>query len=536
MPRDIDQPDPRLVAQLVKRYEATARRMRELIIPPPGSSDSARQWNQARAASILAQVDRELAALKKKTAQWTGTMLTGAVKQGVEAADLQADQAGVRPPESPLRGSFHVVDSKAVEVVARDTLADLNSATDSMRRQTSDALGRMAAEGVTNKEVNDILTGGVIEGKPTAAIRDLREKLKTVHGNKVTITDRNGSPMEFDAGYYAKMVAVTKTRQATVKARHERLRERGIDLVKITGKISKNFCTAYVGKVFSISGAHPEYPPLSSLPGGGPPFHPNCSKGTAPFIEALADPQKLADAKPDPDTRSMLNEQNRSALQKKYEALKLGAKVQDRRRRSHTDAGKRVMTRSDDEPARQESILRQWGAEEVELNGHSEVGEPIVRGMQKVVSAGGTVPRRIIVDRRLFKKPGETRINRDHIGFYDPETDEMAFNPDWHGWRDRRKTMRQLHGDDTLASSHHLHPIFHEAAHAHAAARSVNWDKRPLTKTQVAVARKVSLYATTSRDEFIAEVRAARMAGVRFDQDVMTLWHELDQKAQGVNR
>lgn len=29
------------------------------------------------------------------------------------------------------------------------------------------------------------------------------------------------------------------------------------------------------------------YPALAGLPGGGPPFHPNCSKGTAAYVPEL---------------------------------------------------------------------------------------------------------------------------------------------------------------------------------------------------------------------------------------------------------
>ena len=35
------------------------------------------------------------------------------------------------------------------------------------------------------------------------------------------------------------------------------------------------------------------FPPMSSLPGGGPPFHPNCTKGTRAIILAVADPMLI---------------------------------------------------------------------------------------------------------------------------------------------------------------------------------------------------------------------------------------------------
>ncbi|MCC6679877.1 MAG: hypothetical protein IT445_03145, partial [Phycisphaeraceae bacterium] len=295
---DVDQPDPRLVAELVKRYEASAARLREQVLNPPGNSSRSQQWNRTRAAQILAQVDREITRLKQQATQWTGPALEQSMRKGIATADRQARQAGVVNDGSPLRGTFSIVDRGAAEVLARDTVGDLIKAADSMKKQAANVLHRMAAEGVSNADVNAILTGGIIEGKPLQAIRELREALRKVHGGKVTITDKNGDPMEFPVGYYAKLVAVTKTREATCKARHARLADRGIDLVKVIGRVSTNFCTAYLNKVFSISGTHKKYPSLDTLPGGGPPFHPQCSKSTAPFIEELADPEDLAAAAP----------------------------------------------------------------------------------------------------------------------------------------------------------------------------------------------------------------------------------------------
>lgn len=144
----------------------------------------------------------------------------------------------------------------------------------------------------------------VIEGQPDAAVRALRDELKKVHGDTVTIIDKNGDPINYKVGDYAHMVATTKTREATCKARHERLKEQGIDLVTIVGKQSKYPCSQLLGKVFSLSGDHQKYPALSSL-GGGPPFHPNCSKSTAPFVEDLADEAALQAAEPDPETEKI---------------------------------------------------------------------------------------------------------------------------------------------------------------------------------------------------------------------------------------
>jgi hypothetical protein len=135
--------------------------------------------------------------------------------------------------------------------------------------------------------------------------------------------------MNFDVGYYAEMVARTKTREASVDARHERLSELGLDLVAIVGRISKNFCTAFLGQVFSLSGNSDKYPAYSSLPGGGPPFHPNCSKSTRPFVEELASDKQLDQADGLDDADKLLG-MDATQAQRAFKDLQIHAQQKDR--------------------------------------------------------------------------------------------------------------------------------------------------------------------------------------------------------------
>lgn len=530
MRTDFDQPDPRVVTELTAQYEASAARLRDRILNPPGRNADARKWNQARAAELLSQVDQELANLRKMAADWTGTALERSMQRGIRTADEQARQAGIVNAGSPLKGTFSVVDRGAAEVLARDTVGDLVKAANSMRSQAATVLHRMAATGVTNAEVNTILTGGVIEGQPQQAIRELRDALRKVHGEKVTITDKNGNPMEFDSGYYAHMVAVTKTREATVMARHARLADRGIDLVTVVGRVSVNFCTAYIDKVFSLSGTHPKYPPVSSLPGGGPPFHPNCTKSTAPFIEGLADPADLEAAAPDPELKQMLNVKDRSELQRRFQAQQGKQQATARAATLRNDAGRKVHTTATDDVGYQASVIRDMGVGKVRLGGDAEIGSQLVRGMQQVVSAGGAVPREIVVDSHLFRD-GAGRKQPHHVGYYNYRTGRMALNPDWAGWRDGGKTIKEQFKAGFFSSDHPLHAIYHEAAHANAAALKVDHGMTRFSKAdELAIARSVSKRAGVDKDEFLAEVRAAKMAGRRFKQDVLKLYERLGGK------
>lgn len=525
---DHDQPDPRVVKQLVATYEASADRLRKLVLSPAGASEHAREWTQARASALLAQVQAEIDRLKKEAVQWTGEALSKATQKGIKVADVQARQAGVVPRgDAAQRGSFHLVDRSAVEILAKDTVGDLLKAADAMGKTADIALRKMAAAGVSTADLNAILAGGIIEGQPERAIRELRDALKAVHGNRVVIQDKNGNPMEFKTSYYAKMVAVTKTREAVAKARHGRLQQSGIDLVVVVGKRSTNFCTAYLDKVFSISGGSKKYPALADLPGGGPPFHPNCSKSTAPFVEELADPEEVEAGLPDPDTQPMLARQadgskvSTTELQRRFQASRGLQSAEARAAKLRTDAGRKFITHAKDDARFQEHLVRKLGVPKVDFAGRPEIGEAVAKGLQQVAAAGGMMPKSVRVTIEPFRQdPTRNRVATTKDG-------HVLLNPMWPGWRNLDKAMEALFRKGVVSSMDRRHAIFHESGHVNMGTNLAG--RRFASDADKAIASKVSRRAEFDQDEFMAEFRAARMAGRRFGKDVMALYERLNQ-------
>lgn len=278
---------PELCDELVAMYEQSAARLKKIIIAPPGGTDNARAFNQARAGSLMAQVDSEITSLKHRAATWTGKEISASVAKGAAVADRQLKS--IEFPIQPSADSFSLIQHDAIRVLAQDTASDLVKAADSMKANAFTTLRRMAAAGVTNQQVNLILSGAIIEGKPREATLQLQAALEKVHGKKVEIPTRDGGVRTYDVDFYARMVAQTKMREATVTAKHERFVQQGVELCIIIGNVTVHFCTNFLGHVYSLTGrAVDGHPPLDSIPSGGPPFHPFCSKSTAPFIRGLS--------------------------------------------------------------------------------------------------------------------------------------------------------------------------------------------------------------------------------------------------------
>jgi hypothetical protein len=329
---------PRSQSEVLARlYKDAAAKLKTVVLKPGGRTPESQAFNQAMAVQRASQIDRIVRDLNAGAVNWVrrpGT-LKATVADARKLADRQAEEAGVRVAGSGVSGSFSLIDEGMVNLFAREIYADLSKASSSMGERAKKVLRDTAQKGLDESKINTILAGGAILGQPVAAIRQLREELRAVHGGTVRIISRNGNPIEFDVGYYAELVARTKTRDASVQARHQRLDELGMDLVEIVGRISGNFCTAFLGQVFSLSGRSTKYPAYSSLPGGGPPFHPNCTKSTRPFVEALAEPSQLDAAEPDADVGKLLG-QDATAAQRMFKDLQLRQAAEQRY--AHTEA------------------------------------------------------------------------------------------------------------------------------------------------------------------------------------------------------
>jgi hypothetical protein len=311
-------------AKLAEYFTDAAAALKKIVVAPPGYTERSQAFHQAWAAERIMQVNRAINALKGQSSGWVATNVPLAYRTGLKLASTQAVAAGVSKDAAPIKATFNLVDTRAVQKFAQDTVGDCYKAADSMGDRAGTVLRQTAQLQLPEASINKILAGGLIEGKPVQTIRNLREEMRRVYGEVVQVGKVN-----LPVNYYAEMVARTKTREAVVTAKHERLQEMNLDLVAIVGRISKNFCTAFLGQVFSLSGASDKYPAYSDLRDGGPPFHPNCSKSTRPFIEELANAKQIAMAQTTADTDKLM-EMKPSSAQRTYKDLNLYAQVKDR--------------------------------------------------------------------------------------------------------------------------------------------------------------------------------------------------------------
>lgn len=90
---------------------------------------------------------------------------------------------------------------------------------------------------------------------------------------------------------YVRTVMLTTIGNTANKIQDTRMQEYGIDLVEISSHSgARPLCAPYQGRIYSVSGNHPDYPPLSSTSMGRPAglFGINCGHNKYPYIEGLS--------------------------------------------------------------------------------------------------------------------------------------------------------------------------------------------------------------------------------------------------------
>lgn len=262
----------------------------------------------ARASELRQRVSAAAARADARAKDLFAPIAREVYELGVRQADQQARDLGVSGAAAAGVG-FTNVDEDAVAVIARDIVARQTRALgDHADRavvvfksvQAADIAGRF----VEGERVSSAIARGLISGDPRIGERALRAVLVGRDGERLDTAEyrRAGKQIIEVGGWsgslaaYASTVNRTRTREATVTARHDRLTRRSVtDLVQITGRVSVNFCTRFIGLVVALTpeaASRTGHPTLASLPGGGPPFHPNCSKGTVAYIEGIVSDER----------------------------------------------------------------------------------------------------------------------------------------------------------------------------------------------------------------------------------------------------
>ncbi|WP_163581119.1 phage minor capsid protein [Gracilibacillus saliphilus] len=271
---ELDQSAGKLVENYQKAYRYILRRLEYQI--NNGLSES-----QSR--SILREIQLELSKLDEQAYKWSYEVLP---EYYYLALDNMDKEVALLNGVNVIGGSVAVMHKRALEVASNSLYDDLAKNTTYMSEQ---------AKQIIRENGKEIIDRQVIIGESQRTTkRDLKKAL--VNNGVTSFVD--AGKKEWNISNYSSMAVRTKSRLIHNQGTMNRLSEYSenysnnpnFDLVQVSSHGSTCWCGYYEGMVFSVSGNHPDYPPLSSLPNfseGYQSFHPNCKHVLLPYMVEL---------------------------------------------------------------------------------------------------------------------------------------------------------------------------------------------------------------------------------------------------------
>jgi hypothetical protein len=273
------------------------------------SSGGQFQLERARA------VEREMMArIVRLDAQLRTPLSNGvleAIDRGSQETEREARRFGLLGDSSSvgtgISNATVGINDRTVQLLATDAVAAMTSRLSQAARDQMGASVRLfrevAAGSVLSSNeagINRAIGQAIVTGNPREGQRALRELFRDPNSDAALTYRKLGNRQITVGGWtgptraYASTLFRTRSREVSVLAKHERARELGVETFQITGRVSENFCTRFIGIVYTLGSTAgggaglPDYViSASDLPGGPPPFHPNCSKSSVLYIVGL---------------------------------------------------------------------------------------------------------------------------------------------------------------------------------------------------------------------------------------------------------
>jgi len=281
-----------LSANVVSLYAEAERTLTERIARNLAKGLDAPGWAEKKLSEVqylTQQNARLIDQLGEKAAAQATLDITKAYNRGGSAAAAElAKTLGTTAIESAVPGLG------AVEALAAETITGLKATGPRILRSTMDTYQTVigeASQAVLQAELRSTTASGVgqvLTGAQTrrqAAQGALNQFAKKGIAGFVDKAGRGWSLQS-----YTEMAMRTGTGRAAVQGHTDKLQENGQDLVIISDAPREcSLCRPYEGKVFSISGTDPKYPPLQTAKDGGL-WHANCRHASSLYQEGFTKP------------------------------------------------------------------------------------------------------------------------------------------------------------------------------------------------------------------------------------------------------
>jgi len=265
------------VKNLGDSYLKSRKRLRRIL-----TQVDLTDFRKYRTQALLAQVNSEITALNKAARVWAKKNVPVTYVRGVDIAAKELKRMNV----TRFVNTDAKIHQSAVASLVDDITINMVTANLSMKNEITRYIKKTQQRILEDKKISQLIVQGQIEGETRRQTSDviLKELTKQMGDEKyVRINGRRYQPDK-----YAELLARTRTREAASIGSINTALQYGLDLVQISvhNHPQEDPCSPFQGKVFSLSGNHPDFPALKARP----PFHPNCKHVLIPITpEALED-------------------------------------------------------------------------------------------------------------------------------------------------------------------------------------------------------------------------------------------------------
>lgn len=323
--------------KLIAIYEQAEKRL-FAIIQKKGAFASAAMYER----SLLQQVQKELNRLKANSAKTVDELVIENYQNSLNELieDLKKIGAPIDMDITPAQLAMSKLNTRQIELIARNATGDFNKAINIIGRRTQDMIRTVTLEATAQK----LSTGQTVKQMQ----KSLTEIFKAQ--NVFSVPYKNGASMPIKK--YAEMTARSTTAETQNKAQTTQGIDWGYDLVRMTDHSPTcPICAMYQGRVYAITreAANGKYKAPDGTPlyfpylydtafvKGYETIHPNCrhrisifparaykkeellkfsQKSTAPFEDTRTDAERKAYAEQQAEKR------RRNENRKQYERIK----------------------------------------------------------------------------------------------------------------------------------------------------------------------------------------------------------------------
>lgn len=233
-------------------------------------------FRRKQTEDLLREIRAEIRFLEAQSAEWSERSVEKAYNNGVKHSEERLILLGIVSAVA----ADAMIHKTSRDVLTEQTTTDLLSVTRSMELNIERFIRRSQLSLRQDQEITRLIREGIIEGQTRRETSDaiLRSLRKQIGDEKyITINGRNFQPKK-----YAELLARTRTREITTAGAMNTALQYGMDLMQMSAHASScPECLPFQGKIYSISGNHPNFPPLRRPT----PLHPFCEHIMTPVSE-----------------------------------------------------------------------------------------------------------------------------------------------------------------------------------------------------------------------------------------------------------